>query len=271
LATKPKFKEVMEYLRTVKPKNYELLEIDLSTAREDEEIKYAGDFLLAKTDGELSGIEVRFNEKNHPKFKLSDWNPIITPFYRFFLTNTAQSGKKLKLFVGKDASAVAGVSQVNLGNVGLLNTAGEQINPAKEDGNLASIKNNTDKLDTALSNLLKELNKIPKGKPFRKTLTYSAPTGTSTQTISPTDLVSGATRIFIKSIEITTSTNTSVTALKVDGIDQEYTQSANSTQTKDFKNDCGEDALMETSIEISYDNGGSASEDQTIVVLGLFE
>ena len=113
--------------------------------------------------------------------------------------------------------------------------------------------------------------KIVKGKPFKKTLTYSADVGASTQTITPTDLVSNASRIYIKKVSITTSTNTTVTALKVDGVSQEYTQAAVSSGAKDFKTDDGENALMETSIEIDYNNSGAAAEDQTVVVEGLYE
>jgi len=115
------------------------------------------------------------------------------------------------------------------------------------------------------------LQQIPKGKPFKKTLTYSAPVGTSTQTISPGNLVTGAVRIFLAKITITTSTNTSVTALKVDDVSQEYTQSANVTASKDFVSDCGQPALMDTNIEIDYNNAGTAAEDQTVVILGLYE
>lgn len=129
---------------------------------------------------------------------------------------------------------------------------------------LADIKT----LNTNIEALAK---KIVKGKPFKKTLTYSADVGASTQTITPTDLVSNASRIYIKKVSITTSTNTTVTALKVEGVSQEYTQAAALSGAKDFKTDDGENALMETSIEIDYNNSGAAAEDQTVVVEGLYE
>jgi len=45
--------------------------------------------------------------------------------------------------------------------VGLKNIAGTQINPAKEDGNLALIKTKTDNLDIALSGIKTGTDKIP--------------------------------------------------------------------------------------------------------------
>jgi len=126
-----------DYLISVKPQNYELLEIDLSTAKDDMLYEVYGDFVLAETDGTLSGTKIRFNDKKNPQVDLGKFNPIWTGFYRFYLTHSAQSGKTLRLFIGKDAQAEA--SPQVLGNVNILDVGKTIINPRKEDGHGSAV------------------------------------------------------------------------------------------------------------------------------------
>ena len=82
--------------------NYKVVEKDLSQARDNEEIEEQGEFIIYKFSEAGCSAQIRLNEPNNDVLTLDDRIGVIrSPFYRFFLTNAAQSGKKLTLVVGR--------------------------------------------------------------------------------------------------------------------------------------------------------------------------
>jgi len=98
----------------------EVWEFDLDTERNYELLSDIppGDFLLASTDGTLSGISLRLGltkgagANPHLTWYLDKVNEIRRVFRYIFLKNNVQAGKKLWLQLGREALAVSAVSQV---------------------------------------------------------------------------------------------------------------------------------------------------------------
>lgn len=79
--------------------NFTTKPFDLTQARDKEEVKENGNYIyVLYLDGEATII---LNEPNNKEIELKENLEIKTPFYRFFLTNSAQPGKKLKLLIGR--------------------------------------------------------------------------------------------------------------------------------------------------------------------------
>jgi len=94
----------MNFIRAAKPQILREVEIDLSTARTNEEFSISGDFLhVLNATGRL---KIRMNEEYAPQLDLRKIKRITSPFYRLFLTNPAQTDvtEKVKLLVGTDAA-----------------------------------------------------------------------------------------------------------------------------------------------------------------------
>jgi len=98
----------------------EVWEFDLDTERNFELLSDIppGDFVLASTDGTLSGIEIRLGltkgagANPHLTWYLDKTNEIRRVFRYIFLKNNVQVGKKLWLQIGRETLAVSAVSQV---------------------------------------------------------------------------------------------------------------------------------------------------------------
>ena len=145
----------LEDLKTRRPRHYKIVTIDLGTARTNELLWCVGDFIgVAAITGSCT---MRINENNLDAINLRISRKIYTPFYRFYITNSAQAGKSVTLYIGGDASFEIDVA----GKMGMINVAGTDINPATEDtlatlatqATLALIKAKTDNLDVALTAL----------------------------------------------------------------------------------------------------------------------
>ena len=97
----------------------DFFEYDLSEARDYVRLIEIskGDFIIASTDGTLTGISFRLGLKRDAggdvrrTWYLDQTNEIRRPFRHVFLKNNVQAGKKLRLQVGHEAIAEA-VSQV---------------------------------------------------------------------------------------------------------------------------------------------------------------
>lgn len=108
---------------------YNKLEIDLGTARTNSEFNFKGDrFFVIRNDGIAT---VRFNEKYNDDLDLTIINTVVVPFYRFFITNTTQSGKKLIVAVGREAAFEPKISPQMMVTV-------KDITPAVVSGNIAA-------------------------------------------------------------------------------------------------------------------------------------
>ena len=79
----------------------------LTSARTDEEVRLEGDFIQAWTDGSLAGVGIRFNSLQSGLVYFDRHNEMRLRFHRLYLTNTAQAGKTLDVFIGGEASAEA--------------------------------------------------------------------------------------------------------------------------------------------------------------------
>ena len=91
--------DILKELITLKPKTYFILTFSLSTARVNEEIKIQGDVIFVD-DMTLNAVAtIRLNEFNNDALSLKLGKTITASFYRFFLTNTAQSGCSISLII----------------------------------------------------------------------------------------------------------------------------------------------------------------------------
>ena len=81
-----------------RPIHYKVFTFDLSTSRTNEKIDYAGDTVsVLSLDGSAT---IRVNDINANEIDLTKVRNIQSPFDRFFITNTAQSGKTLIFAIG---------------------------------------------------------------------------------------------------------------------------------------------------------------------------
>lgn len=95
-------KDLIEAVENREIRPYNIIEINLGTARTNAEFNFKGDTVsVVKIEGDAT---IRFNEKDCDAFDLLYIQRIEMPFYRFFITNTAQSGKSLILNVGREES-----------------------------------------------------------------------------------------------------------------------------------------------------------------------
>jgi len=141
-------------ITVVQGTHYATIEIDLGVAHSDYEIEINGDTITVEyIDGEL---EVKLNEKDEPTIPLHRLARIETrpvSFNKLYFTNVAQTGKSAILKIGRAAAFL--VYPRLIGAVGLLDVAEARINPAKEDGNLASILGQLDITLSALRDALR--------------------------------------------------------------------------------------------------------------------
>ena len=91
-------KQHLNQLKIDRTKSFILYTLPLNDARRDEEFVISGSYIyVLETDGNLS---LRFNEISNDIIPLQKYRTIETPFYRLFLTNSAQTGKTIKLAIG---------------------------------------------------------------------------------------------------------------------------------------------------------------------------
>lgn len=102
---RPPLKVEKQALESMQLKPYEVKPYALDTARADEEIVIDGDFIIAYTDGDLSGCGMKLHSDQNDLILFSNFNPVRSAFYKFYLTTTAQAGKTLRLFIGREAAA----------------------------------------------------------------------------------------------------------------------------------------------------------------------
>ncbi|MHA1287161.1 MAG: hypothetical protein ACTSPB_07115 [Candidatus Thorarchaeota archaeon] len=105
-----------------RPRLYETLTIDLSTARSKVKYDVTGSCLLAQSvDGTL---EVRFNEQDAAPVTVNADNRVYSiDFDCLYVTNTAQSGKSVTFVIGKGHAFVGSTitpTTINDQNVGIL-------------------------------------------------------------------------------------------------------------------------------------------------------
>lgn len=113
----------LDILKKRRPRHYQKLTFDLAIARTNERFWCVGDFIGVET---ITGsCTVRLNEVSRDAINLQKARKIYTPFYRFYMTNSAQAGKTLTLYIGGEASFEIDIA----GKVGLIDSAGSDIDP----------------------------------------------------------------------------------------------------------------------------------------------
>ena len=94
----PKFLPAREHVEDP----YEIKTVNLSKARDNDMMPWGGDYIrVQQIDGEL---DIRLDKSNADLIELDKLPILRSPFYRAYLTNTAQSGKTAILCIGKKRS-----------------------------------------------------------------------------------------------------------------------------------------------------------------------
>ncbi len=115
---------VLEYVDEVNPDLYVTLVVDLAVAHTGQVFPFAGDVLSVESiDGTAS---IAFNDAEKPQVSLNKNRRFVTPFRRFYITNTAQATKQMTLIIGRDAKFDAAPLPANK----LTDTSGLDIEPA---------------------------------------------------------------------------------------------------------------------------------------------
>ena len=133
--------------------HYSVRKYPLDTARDDEELDLSGDVIAAWTDGTLIGCSVNIDSATADDIPFDKFNPISYPtsWKKLFLTTTAQTGKTLFLFIGRESQAQAYPEMTtSAGREALYtirsdkddNFSGALGQYAKEDENLSGIITN---------------------------------------------------------------------------------------------------------------------------------
>jgi len=91
----------MNFVRSSKPSILREVNISLASARNNEELQISGDFIHVLN--QTGSCKIRINEDYAPQIDLRKIKRIVSPFYRIFLTNSAQTYGNIKLLVGTDA------------------------------------------------------------------------------------------------------------------------------------------------------------------------
>ncbi|MGI2335742.1 MAG: hypothetical protein ACRKGH_03750 [Dehalogenimonas sp.] len=109
---------------------YHTYTIAMDTAKTDFEVLLEGRSLAAWTDGSFSGVGIRLNHPNADVLYLDRWNPIkFQPFWKIYLTLSAQPGKTLQLFAGRTGSTVP---EKGTDLIQLLDANGAVVSPIDE-------------------------------------------------------------------------------------------------------------------------------------------
>lgn len=93
-----------EELKSQRVQVYKILQLDLATARTDEEFVITGNYVYAITATDVdTTASLRFNEQFRSLVPLYLGRGVKAPFYRVFITNTAQAGKTIDLAFGVES------------------------------------------------------------------------------------------------------------------------------------------------------------------------
>lgn len=110
---------------------YSRIVLDLGTARTDEKIHITGDYLgVAKCNGAGATTFFKLNHTNSRAIYPTEIEKLYATYNKIYLTNAAEPGKELILYIG---GALSGEIKVSTGKTGLKDSAGNDINPATED------------------------------------------------------------------------------------------------------------------------------------------
>lgn len=90
--------QILSEIKKQRIKIYKILDIDLSVAKTNFEYLDVGTYVYVLNN---SGVAyIRFNELSEDTLSLLKFRAIKIPFYRFYITNTAQAGCSISLAIG---------------------------------------------------------------------------------------------------------------------------------------------------------------------------
>jgi hypothetical protein len=93
--------KIFDEIKRQRIKTYYTLTIDLATARSNEAFNMVGTSIYVMTvTGLTSSAQIRLNDISNDPIELLQYRRINSPFYRFFITNTAQAGYSIQLAIG---------------------------------------------------------------------------------------------------------------------------------------------------------------------------
>lgn len=88
-------------LRSKRIKNYDTITIALDVAETDKEFVYTGNYIYIAEATDIDvNIDVKFCEQSRANINLVHGRAVRTPFYRLYLSWSAQAGKSITLAVG---------------------------------------------------------------------------------------------------------------------------------------------------------------------------
>lgn len=122
---------------------YNTITINLATVRTNEEMVFTGNYIYALEATDVdANLDIRFNELFRAAINIKKGRGVRVPFYRFYLTNTAQAGKSITLAIGIEASdfevfdvgkALGITGTVNVAQVGNLTRPAGSIQVVESD------------------------------------------------------------------------------------------------------------------------------------------
>ena len=158
---------------------YSRIVIDLGTERTDEEIHITGDYLaVAKMNATASTTFFKLNHRNSRQIYPSEIEKLYATYKKIYLTNAAEAGKELILYVG---GALSGEIKVQTGKVSLKNASGTDINPATEE-TLSTIA--TNQFDASVDTMMLRFNGTPYSTPITSTNAVQRFNGTNPKKIA---------------------------------------------------------------------------------------
>ena len=108
---------------------YGRIEIDLSTAREDEELHISGNQItIAGCDGGATTTFFKLNSKHSRKLYPAEITKVLGNFGGVYLSNAAESGKKLIIYLGRDIFIFPARAEANR----ILKADGTTIDPLQD-------------------------------------------------------------------------------------------------------------------------------------------
>jgi len=98
------FEQQIAYIRSSSIGTPKKLVLDLGIARNDYLLSFAGNFIYAyEATSITANVDIKVNEQREPFFTLIKRKGFMTPYYRLFLTNTAQAGETITFVYGTQA------------------------------------------------------------------------------------------------------------------------------------------------------------------------
>jgi hypothetical protein len=109
---------------------YGRISIDLSTARDDEELHISGNQItIAGCDGGATTTYFKLNSKHSRKVYPAEITKVLGNFGGVYLSNAAEAGKTLTLYLGRDIFIFPARAEANR----ILKADGTTINPVRDE------------------------------------------------------------------------------------------------------------------------------------------